>query len=209
MTTFIPPRFDPAALLLSALNHLVDIDPGARDRLRALEGREVELALQKPQFRLLITVRDGVLCAGERSGDDADLSLRTSAGTLIGLLAQRQGLSVPAGRVSMSGDADLARALTRFVEAFEPDIDELFARAFGDVVGVQLARGARGAAGWAKARAAEFAQATVEYFREERRDVVAVAEFASHRDAVEDLRDAVERTQVRLQRLERRRAAAK
>lgn len=192
-----------AQWLLPLLNRLIRLDPAMPDRLARLDGRRVALRFSRPDFTLALTVREGRLVA--TAADPADLALDTTPGALLALIARRQGLNVPAGKVSIAGDVELAQQLEALARGFRPDVEELFARTFGDVIGVQLAQGGRRFAGWALTRAKDFGSGLVEYLREERRDLIAVPELQAHAAEVAELRDAVERAELRIRRLEARR----
>lgn len=195
-----------AQRLLPLLNHLIRLDPALPPRLARLEGRRVALRFSRPDFTLALAVREGQLVAVE--ADPADLALDTTPGALLALIARRQGLNVPAGKVSIAGDVELAQQLEALARDFRPDVEELFAKAFGDVLGVQLAQGGKRFAGWALSRAKDFGTGLVEYLREERRDLIAVPELQAHAAEVAELRDAVERAELRIRRLETRRRSA-
>jgi ubiquinone biosynthesis protein UbiJ len=195
-----------AQWLLPLLNRLIRLDPAMPARLARLEGRRVALRFSRPDFTLALTVRDGQLVAAD--ADPADLALDTTPGALLALIARRQGLNVPAGKVSIAGDVELAQQLEALARDFRPDVEELFAKAFGDVLGVQLAQGGKRFADWALTRAKDFGTGLVEYLREERRDLIAVPELEAHAAEVAEVRDAVERAELRIRRLEARRRSA-
>lgn len=195
-----------AQWLLPLLNRLIRLDPAMPARLARLEGRRVALRFSRPDFALALAVRDGQLVAAD--ADPADLALDTTPGALLALIARRQGLNVPAGKVSIAGDVELAQQLESLAKSFRPDVEELFAKTFGDVLGVQLAQGGKRFADWALTRAKDFGTGLVEYLREERRDLIAVPELQAHAAEVADLRDAVERAELRIRRLEARRRSA-
>ena len=72
---------------------------------------------------------------------------------------------------------------------------------FGEVVGVQVAKGVAAALREAKVAGASVAGSAAEYVTEESRDVVAKDEVHAFCDDVDALRDDVERLAVRVQRL--------
>lgn len=195
-----------AQWLLPLLNRPIRLDPAMPARLARLEGRRVALRFSRPDFTLALAVRDGQLVAAD--ADPADLALDTTPGALLALIARRQGLNVPAGKVSIAGDVELAQQLEALARDFRPDVEELFAKAFGDVLGVQLAQGGKRFADWARTRAKDFGTGLVEYLREERRDLIAVPELEAHAAEVAEVRDAVERAELRIRRLEARRRSA-
>lgn len=184
-----------------ALARIVALDPATGEALRELDGRELAVAVQAPPLALRIKVQDGTLRVGpDREAREADLSVKTTLGAILGqLLPGREG-ALPVGQVRISGDAELARRLQKIVQRYEPDIEEAFARVFGDVVGVQIARALERGLDWSRASARTLLQDTAEYLGEESRDLVPRAELAQFLDEVDALRDDVERLERRIAR---------
>lgn len=191
-----------------ALNRALALDPDTRDALRGLDGRRIEVRIDAPSLALEIAVQGDRLAVGpaRHGADEADLGVRA---TLAGLLSQLPGLrdlrggGTTPGRLRISGDAELARRLQRLAEGFDPDWDKPFADAFGDIVGHQLARAARGALRFGLTAAQTLARDAAEFVTEESRDVVSKAELAAFHDDVDALRERAERLFARAERLRR------
>ena len=185
-----------------ALERVVALDPATRDALAALEGRELALAVQAPPLAMRLKVQDGKLRVGpDRDAREADLSVKATLGALLGQLLPGGAEALPVGQVRISGDAELARRLQRIVQRYEPDIEEAFARVFGDVIGVQLARALKRGLDWTRGSTKTLLQDTAEYLGEESRDLVPKAEMTRFLDEVDELRDAAERLERRMSRL--------
>ncbi|KAF1711944.1 SCP2 domain-containing protein [Pseudoxanthomonas sangjuensis] len=194
--------------LEAALNRALALDADTRDALQALDGRSVALHLEAPALALQVRVDGGQLRVGPvDEEDEADLSVR---GTLGGLLSQlpvfsRLGLgrddAAPAGRVRVSGDAELARRLQTLARRFDPDWQQPFVAVFGEVAGVQVGNAARAALDQLKTLGANLAASAAGYLVEESRDVVGHAELNAFHDDVDALRDDVERIAARVARL--------
>lgn len=201
------PRWPPPLLKLleSTLNRTLDLDSHALDALRALEGRTVALRLKPWPAPVGVRVEQGRLVVVNT--ESADLSIAATPGALLAMVAERGGFELPAGRVDISGDADLARRIQKLLAQLNPDWDAPFARVFGEVAGQQIASGLRGLIGWGRATARAMVLNTSEYLREESRDLVAPAELDQFIDEVDQVRDATERAQARVERLWRQRAA--
>jgi ubiquinone biosynthesis protein UbiJ len=106
--------------------------------------------------------------------------------------------------VEIAGDADLARRLQKLADRFAPDFEEAFARTFGDVLGVPLAKVVRRALLHAKDSAGHLAEDGAAWLRDETRVAVAPGEVEDFLDGVDALRERSERLEARLARLERR-----
>ena len=188
-------------MLETALNHVLALDPQSAPQLAALEGRHIEVALAAPDLRFAATLRNGRIHIGPPDGSvETDLSL---AGSLGALLARALPGDAPRsiGRVTISGDAELAQRLQKLVQRFDPDIEARFVSVFGDIAGVQLARALKQGLEGARSNAKAFARDAADYLTEESRDVVGRAELAAFCDDVDELRDAVERLERRIGRL--------
>jgi ubiquinone biosynthesis protein UbiJ len=204
------PRPNPLLVVLgraleSVLNRAIDLDPDTRGRLDALDGRAVTLDLAGASGRaapaLRIAVDAGRLRVGPAFEGDSALRVSATPGSLIGLaLARGRDGALPPGRVSIAGDAELARRLEQLATRYAPDLDAAFARVFGDVAGFQIARAFRGAFAWSRKSAGALARDTAEFLTEEGRDLVARAELDTFLDDVDALRERADRFAARLQR---------
>ena len=191
--------------LEAALNRALALDPETRGSLRALDGQRVALTLEAPPMALQVSVEGERLVVGPVASEgEPNLSVR---GTLAGLIAQlpmfRRDDAPPVGKVRVSGDADLARRLQRLAERFDPDWQQPFARVFGDVLGVQIAKAVATALQQARVAGRNLAESAAEYVTEESRDVVPRAELNAFHDEVDALRDDVERIAAKIARLQR------
>lgn len=205
MTTDIPRWPAPLLRLLEgALNRVLTLDSSSVESLLALEGRSVALRLKPWPAPIQISVTGGRLIAADATAPD--LAITASPGALLALAAQRGGFQLPAGRIDISGDADLARRIQKLVAALDPDWDRPFAQFFGEVAGHQIAQGLRGALSWGRATAKAMLLNSSEYLREESRDLVAPGELADFIDDVDRTRDDVERLEARIERVARTRA---
>ena len=95
-------------------------------------------------------------------------------------------------------------AVAFLLSGYAPDFEEAFARAFGDVAGVPLARAVRAGFDWSRESAQALARDGAEFLRDETRDVVAPAEVDAFLDEVDELRERVGRLAARVARLSER-----
>jgi len=189
------------AALQFALNRALAADPELPAQLAALEGRRIELELVAPQLRARIEVEQGALKVGPAlDGAEPDLSLKATLGGLLSRVLPGAAAATP-GRLKISGDVELAQQLQKLVQRYRPDLEAALSAQLGDVIGVQLARALQGVFASLRSNSREFVEASAEYLREERRDVLGADELRAFCEDVDRLRDDVERTERRLQRL--------
>lgn len=191
-------------VLETAIEQALSLDPDSRTRIAALDGRSVTVRFRGTSLALRATVRDARLQIGPAWDGTSELELEATPGAWLAMAASRGGGTLPPGRVLIAGDAELARRLEQILGGFAPDLDEAFARVFGDVAGFQLARLARRGAGWARAAAGALVRDGADYLVEEDRTLVARAEMETFLDEVDALREGSDRLHARVRRLAER-----
>ena len=190
--------------LEAALNRALALDPETGEALARLDGKRVALRVDQPPLALQVAVDGCRLRVGPV--DDANTPDLDVRGTLAGLVSQlpifrRDEDGPPVGRMRIEGDADLARRLQRLAERFDPDWDAPFVAVFGEVLGVQVAKGFAVALRLARNGARDLAGMSAESLTEESRDLVPREELAAFHDDVDALRDDVARLAARIARL--------
>lgn len=198
----------PPSLLLplqQLLNRLIVNDPVTHQRLRALDGRAVMVRLEPPGIGLVLSWTDGQMQVQVDPEGPADLALRASPGVLLAqLLRALSGQAPQAHGMQLAGDAELARVLAEVARHYRPDPGALLRPLFGEVIGQSLAEGLAGAAKLARRSLQRLAENGSDYLREESRVLISHSEQSELIDAIETLRDDVERAELRLQRLRQR-----
>ena len=203
----VPLRKLAGRALETALNHTLSLDPDTQQKLAGMHGRRVLLHLHGPELALAVTVEAGRLRVGPPDdGETSAGTLRVAAtpGSLLAMALRRGDDGVAPGKVEIAGDADLARRLEKLAAQFAPDFEEAFARSFGDVLGVPLARAVRKALTHAKETASHLTEDTAAWLRDEARLAPAPGEAEGFLDGVDTLRERSERLEARLARLEAR-----
>ena len=187
--------------LEQVLNAALALDPAARERLNALEGRALEFAWAPAGIGLRAEVRDGRIGIGPRADQAADLTMEGSLAGFLRLALPEFAGSLPAGKVSVQGDAELARELERLLRGFRPDLVLPIERTLGAEAGAVADRVARGLVQGLGRALAELPRDLADYVRDERQDAVAREELEDFTGNVERLRDDVERLAQRVARL--------
>ena len=114
--------------------------------------------------------------------DDNHLRVAATPGSLLAMLVKRDDEGVSPGKVEIAGDADLARRLEKLASKFAPDFEEAFARTFGDVLGVPLAKAVRSGLAHAKETASHLTTDTADWLRDEARLAAAPGEVEGFLD---------------------------
>ncbi|QBB68994.1 sterol-binding protein [Pseudolysobacter antarcticus] len=188
--------------LESVLNRAVALDDETEQRLKALNGRAIAIDFAGVGVAMRIAVENDLLHVGPAFAAAADLKLRASPASFLAMALRRgESSSLPAGKVEISGDAELARRIEKLVRNFQPDIEEAFTRVFGDVIGYQIAQAFKRAFDWSRESAKNLVQDSADFLRDESRDLVAPAEMEQFLDEVDTLRDDTDRLEARIARL--------
>lgn len=188
-----------------ALNRYLRLEPAVLADCARLQGRRIALTVNGLDWTFVIEPNaDGVQVL-DRAAAEPDVTVR---GTLILLMrlawktAQGEG-GIPQG-LTVEGDTELLQGFNQLLARVGFDPEELLAKYFGDAAGHRLSQGLGQFLGWSRNTAQTLGLDTAEYLREETRDLARAADVADWMNAVDDLRDGVERFEARLSLLEQR-----
>lgn len=185
----------------SALNHLLEAEPWARERLAPFAAETLELrAPPLPRLRFTIAA-DGRLAAGPHgleSGSEPALVITLRPGAFA---AAAQGEDYLLRAIDVAGNARLASEVMFLARHLRWDVEEEVAGFIGDVAAHRLVGLAKEAAAWHADAARRIAEGFVEYAAEEKRLLVTKAELEGIAAAHVRLRDGLERLEKRIERL--------
>lgn len=198
-----------AGLLEAAVNRLLATDVNSAERLQRLDGRMVALQLEGVGIDLFFSFTRHRVAVGLEADRDADTVIAGSPPALFAMAVPDEAGSWgrPGSRVSISGDATLARDLERLFSRLDPDWEAEMSRWFGDVLGHQVAAGARGTVDQLRRTAATLEEWTGEWLRQAEGPLAQPTDIREFSAAVDALRDATDRLEARLRILRERRAA--
>jgi ubiquinone biosynthesis protein UbiJ len=185
----------------SALNHLLEAESWARERLAPFAGETVELrAAPLPALRFAIA--EGGRLAPAASGSAASLVISAGPGALAAAIEGRmRGEELLMRAVEVTGNASLAAEVMFLFRHLRWDAEEEASKLIGDVAARRLTILARGVAAWHADAARRVAGSLVEYAVEEKRLLVARDELQELAAAQARLRDGLERLEKRIARL--------
>ncbi len=109
-----------------------------------------------------------------------------------------------AGTVQIRGDAEIANGYRQLFVLARPDLEEELARLVGGLPARQVSRLAEQTLAWARNARRTAGENVAEYLQEESRDLVNRPELEEFLQGVDSLREAADRVEARVARLERR-----
>jgi ubiquinone biosynthesis protein UbiJ len=187
----------------AVLNRSIQARSQAIALTRRLAGKTLEIDITGV-LRLRAACYGGrlTLALGQPADPAADAVI---AGSPTALLALMGGVAPAANTASaqVRGDAEAAAAYRDLLRAARPDFEEELARLVGDVPARRVGELARGTFATLSRAGRRFGENIAEYLQEESRDLVNKTELEEFLRAVDDLREASDRIEARLRRLER------
>ncbi len=189
--------------LEALLNRGLAASAQARGRAQSLAGASLLVDVSGVARVRACVVGERLALRRAGAEDTASASITGSPASLARLALGRSAASAAADAVRVSGDAEVAAAFRALLDAARPDVEEELARLVGDLPARQLARVARGAGEWLRGALRTAGQNLAEYLTEESRDVVNSVELQEYLRGVDAVREAADRVEARLARLER------
>jgi len=190
-----------ASMLEAAINRILALDEEAPSRLQRLDDRMLQLDLEGAGITLFFSFTAERVDVSIDTEYEADTTISGSPVALFAM-AVPEGAGnwgTPDSRVTITGDASLARDLERLFSRLDPDWETTLSRLFGDVWGHQLAAGLRSGAEQAKDAAENAGEMVSEFLKRDAGPLVQSTDIQTFADAVDETRDAVERLEAKLQ----------
>jgi ubiquinone biosynthesis protein UbiJ len=184
-----------------AVNRLLRDAPWAAARLGRHPGRRVRFEMPPAAVSVEIGP-DGYLKPLD-SAEAFDLTVEVTPAAAIAFLRDR-GAAWKHARVE--GDAELAASVSFVAAHLRWDFEEDLSRVFGDALAQRMGAAVRAAAAWPAAAVQSAAANAAEYLTEERHLLPTRLQAEAFLQGVDELRDAAERLEKRLERLEARSA---
>ena len=180
------------------INHVLSSEPWATGELTRHAGKTILLKL--PLGDLCFEITPAGLLAVSEASDTSSLVLELSAKALSELTGSTGSLREQAFKaVKITGDADLAQLLGRLVGQVRWEYEEDLARLMGDAPANFAVRQGKKFLSASKSAASDLLSNVVEYVSEERKVLLNQRDFMSHKNELNELRDAVDRMEKRIQ----------
>ena len=178
------------------INHLLAPDEWARAILAEHAGKTA--LFEMFPLRIAVGVQsDGTLRAAPVNGSQT-VVIRLTHAAALQILADGEDAWRNA---DVQGDTAFASAISKVAANLSWDVEEDLSKVFGDIVAHRMAEAGRSAAAWPRQAAASFAGSVAEFLTEEQHLLVTSLRADEFVHEVDELRDAVERLDKRIERL--------
>jgi ubiquinone biosynthesis protein UbiJ len=199
---------NPVAAIFHRLSTMLNRNVAQSERAsvlaQQLEGRALSLVFEGTPITLFFRVTDGRIAIDTRDAGEADATLSGSPISLLSLVGPGAEDRLRGSSIRIAGDAEVAQRFRDLLQHAQPDFEEELSRVVGDVAAHQVANIARSFFDWGRKAADSFSSNVAEYLQEEGRDVPARVEVEEFLEAVDQLREATDRLDARLSRIESR-----
>ncbi len=180
-----------------ALNHILKSTPLALERLKPHAGRTVAIRIGPFAFAFTIQTTGEVTAAVAGAANDLDVTISPF---LLPRLAAREEAAYR--EIEMKGDMELAQEVSFLARHLRWDVEEDLSRVLGDVPAHRIVSTARAVTGWGRDASVRMAQGAAEYWTEESPLIASRVKVEGFVREVAELRDAVERLEKRIERVE-------
>lgn len=184
------------------LNRNISESTPARELCVKLSGTVVAIRVADTALAAYFVIDDDALDIVTATTKDPDVIISGSLITLASMAGQSGMTAIRDGSLDLSGDAELAGQFQQLLSSARPDIEEELSAIVGDVAAHRLGEFARGLGRWGREARSTMGANIREYLQEESRDVPSRYEVEKFSADVGALRDDVDRTEARLNRLE-------
>ena len=193
-----------AKALSKAINHVLSKEAWARAELMRHTAKQVKLSLPVTQVAFMIDDTGYVQALDTTANlDNCNLTLSVSPSVLAEMLATQGELREKAFKaVKITGDADLAQLIGRLAGQLRWEYEDDLARFIGDAPAHFLVKQVKWLHAAGQSARRDLMGNVVEYLSEEKQVLIKQADFALHKSAINETRDALERLEKRIQRLQ-------
>lgn len=193
------------AALEMALNRYLALEPEVLKECARLQGRVIALHATGVGWEFFLCPHKSGVQVLDAGPDKPDVRISAPPTQLLRqVLRSGFGESAAVSGVQVEGDAELLSRFSTLLARVGFDPEEWLAKWVGGGAARRLHQALRGFGGWSRRSADTLAFDAAEYLREETRDLAHRADVESWMDAVDTLRERVDRYAARLTRIEGR-----
>ncbi|MCB1715555.1 MAG: SCP2 sterol-binding domain-containing protein [Candidatus Competibacteraceae bacterium] len=200
MTSFSSPPVWLLTLIETVLNGVLRLQPDFMASVNTqLHDKIIQVQLPGPHWEFVLQPGAGGIRITAAAENPPDLTLRATPAALL-KLAQGEWVSGP--ELEIHGDIQLARQLQLLVQEWDSDWEEWLARAFGDIPAYHISNMLRSGFNWGQETLNTVQSDLGEYLQYEAQTLPSPHAVQQFLQDVDELRDAVERLDARLMRVQ-------
>ncbi|MFA0441067.1 hypothetical protein BCU70_15900 [Vibrio sp. 10N.286.49.C2] len=195
--------FDPlvTAVVETTLNTLIQDDDELVKRVSRLKGQAIQIHLREFNKSLTFIFSHQIdVLANYEGVADCSLSLNLS---VLPELKEQANITqlIKQDKLELEGDIQLAQKFAQLMTDSKPDLEEWLSRVTGDVVAHSLVQSAKGALSLVSSQVSKHQDHFGQVLTEEWKIAPAPLEIAAFCDQVDDVRSAVDKFSIRIERL--------
>lgn len=194
--------FRPLQWIEATLNRTLAFDARTPQRLETLHGKKLAIKMTGLTLQFLIVFSKTGLRFSADPLDQADILARGPATAFLSLAISKDPFAASRLGLSFEGDTTIAQAMQTFFLDLEIDWEEILSHFTGDVVAHSIFTLTKKAQEQQKVIQENLNLALGDYLKQEIRLLPSQPEVEAFLDEVDDLSQAIERLQARLERLE-------
>lgn len=189
-------------VLESVINRYLALDPEMLDKLAVFDGKVIKLEILGLNKALYMFPNENGIQVRAAYEGPVDTVLRGTPISLfkMGLVSNAANLLLK-GEVEIGGDTRLGHQFKNVFSQMDIDWSEPLANLLGDSLAFQLQQSGKQISRWGKDTVKSVSGSFSEYLQEESRDVVTETELQMFNDAVDVLRNDVDRLQAKIKSL--------
>lgn len=182
------------------VNKVLSLDEETVALLATLAGNVIEIDVLDTEFRMFILPSGkGVTLETDYEGK-ANVAIKGTPSALLGMISAEK---IGAGDVEINGNVELAKKFQSILRDVEIDWEEYLSQFVGDIAAHKIGNFLRRVSRFAKESGKTIGMDISEYLRYEKEALLDKSEVDEFNQAVDNIRDDVERLQKRLERLEK------
>lgn len=197
-----------APTIETVINQVIKLDPDAKERLNALNGKLIKFELTDLQQSVFFKIDESYIVVKESFEETANAELKGNSLSFFNLALSEQQDPLFKGEVLFSGDIQTAQKFQRFFEQLDIDWEEHLSQYTGDVIAHELFKTGKSFHNWAMETLDTAKLNFSEYLRFESRSTPASIELENFYEDVADLKSDVSRLEQKINRLIAKRQAA-
>ncbi len=192
-------------IIEAAINRYLALDPELLGKLAVFDGKVIKLEITGANKTLYMYPSDAGISISIAHDGEVDTTLRGSPLSLFKMgLVSNAATMLLKGDVEITGDTRVGHQFKNIFSQMEIDWTEPLAALLGDSLAYQVHQSSKKFSRWGKDSIESVSSSLSEYLQEESRDVVTGTELEMFNEAVDKIRNDVDRLQAKINSLQQK-----